>query len=157
MDFFLNGIGRYTPPLNGQSMCSKKLSGKGGYPPPLNVFERFPKFPLFAYQQILIQRLSFPMAQWNRTLTHYYYVLSGCFFVLIPQVHLLLQTKLFTCPHLTTKAVYWDETLVQKMRYFIHLTLFNLLILNLFLLHWTYFYLLFLFYLFVSPSSCTFE
>ena len=24
------------PPLNGQSLCSKKLCGKGGTPPPLN-------------------------------------------------------------------------------------------------------------------------
>ena len=33
-DFFLNGIGGYPPPLNGKSLCSKKLSGKGGDPPP---------------------------------------------------------------------------------------------------------------------------
>ena len=34
---FLSGIGGYPPPLNGQSLCSKKLSEKGGYPaPPLN-------------------------------------------------------------------------------------------------------------------------
>ena len=30
---FLSGIGGYPPPLNGQSLCSKKLSGKGGVPP----------------------------------------------------------------------------------------------------------------------------
>ena len=33
----LSGFGGYSPPpapLNGQSLCSKKLSGKGGYPPP---------------------------------------------------------------------------------------------------------------------------
>ena len=28
--FFLNGMGGYTPPLNGKSLCSKKVSGKGG-------------------------------------------------------------------------------------------------------------------------------
>ena len=34
---FLSGFGGYSPPsLNGQSLCSKKLSGKGGAPPPLN-------------------------------------------------------------------------------------------------------------------------
>ena len=32
---FLIGIMGYPPPLNGQSLCSKKLSGKGGDPPPL--------------------------------------------------------------------------------------------------------------------------
>ena len=32
---FFSGIGGYLPsPLNGQLMCSKKLSGKGGTPPP---------------------------------------------------------------------------------------------------------------------------
>ena len=49
-DFFLNGIGGYTPPpLNGQSLCSKKLSGHGGYPPPhngQNPLKRFWKLPL---------------------------------------------------------------------------------------------------------------
>ena len=34
-DFFLNGIGGVLPPLNGKSVYPKKLSGKGGYPPPL--------------------------------------------------------------------------------------------------------------------------
>ena len=43
-------LGGPPPPLNGQTLCSKKLSGKGGYLPPpltgkirLNVFERFSK------------------------------------------------------------------------------------------------------------------
>ena len=31
---FLSGIGGYPPPLNGQSLCSKKLNGKGGVLPP---------------------------------------------------------------------------------------------------------------------------
>ena len=32
---FLSGFrGFFHPPLNGQSLCAKKLSGKGGYPPP---------------------------------------------------------------------------------------------------------------------------
>ena len=44
---FLSRIVGYPTPLNGQSLCSKKLSGKGGYPPlngknPLSVFEGFP-------------------------------------------------------------------------------------------------------------------
>ena len=30
---FLSGIRGYSPLLNGQSLCSKKLSGKGGTPP----------------------------------------------------------------------------------------------------------------------------
>ena len=29
-DFFLNGIGGTPPPLNGKSLCPKKLSGMGG-------------------------------------------------------------------------------------------------------------------------------
>ena len=34
---FLSGIGGYPhPPLNGKSYSPKTLSGKGGYPPPLN-------------------------------------------------------------------------------------------------------------------------
>ena len=85
-----------------------------------DVYKQFSQclIALIANQQRLKQRLSFPGAKWNSTLTHYYYVLSGCFFVfLIPQVHLLQQTKLFTCPHLSTKAVHWDETLVQTRRY----------------------------------------
>ena len=39
----------YPPPLNGQSLCSKKLSGKGGTPPPLNgknPLKRFWQLPL---------------------------------------------------------------------------------------------------------------
>ena len=46
---FLSGIGGYpSPPLNGQSLCSKKLSGKGGNPPLTDkirqvVFESLPK------------------------------------------------------------------------------------------------------------------
>ena len=45
---FLSGIGGYSPPpLNGKSLCPKKLSGKGGYPPlngqnPLSSFWRVP-------------------------------------------------------------------------------------------------------------------
>ena len=31
--FFLNGSGGYSTPLNGKSLCPKKLSEKGGYPP----------------------------------------------------------------------------------------------------------------------------
>ena len=34
---FLSGIRGVTPPpFNGQSLCSKRLSRKGGYPPPLS-------------------------------------------------------------------------------------------------------------------------
>ena len=48
-DFFLNRIGGYPPPLNGESLCSKKLSGQGGTPPPLNgqnPLKRFWQLPL---------------------------------------------------------------------------------------------------------------
>ena len=41
---FLGGIFGYPPPLNGQSLCSKKLSGKGDTPTPLkgkNLLKRF--------------------------------------------------------------------------------------------------------------------
>ena len=47
-EFSLVEWGGYPPPLNGQSLCSKKLSGKGVPPPPLTgkirqvVFEGLP-------------------------------------------------------------------------------------------------------------------
>ena len=44
---FLSGIGGYTPPLNGKSLCSKKLSGKGGTPPPLTEKIRYVVFDGF--------------------------------------------------------------------------------------------------------------
>ena len=52
-EFFLNRIGGYTPPLNGQSVCSKKLSGQGGTPPPLNgqnSLKRFWQVPFIYFE-----------------------------------------------------------------------------------------------------------
>ena len=51
VDFFLSGIGGYPPPLNGKSLCSKKLSRKGGVPPlngqnPLSSFWKVPLLSL---------------------------------------------------------------------------------------------------------------
>ena len=64
------------PPLNGKSLCSKKLSGKGEYSPPLNgqirqvVFDSLPK--LLTKKLILPPVLNF--VDCSRILINYLFV-----------------------------------------------------------------------------------